>query len=72
MFATFPGMSGLVPMLSPRTNTLSDLFATVYHFSVDIAGLAYLGLGFGFLVAALFGARISDQIYHRVYILILC
>lgn len=68
MFATFPGMSGLVPMLNLRMNpnTLSDLFATVYHFGVGVTGLAYLGLGLGFFVATLFGARMSDQIYHRV------
>ncbi|KAG8218776.1 hypothetical protein J3R82DRAFT_4451 [Butyriboletus roseoflavus] len=47
-------------------DSLSDLFAEVYHFSVGIAGLAYLGLGLGFLAASIFGARISDQIYHRV------
>jgi len=46
--------------------TFPDLFATVYGFSVGIAGLAYLGLGLGFLAATLFGARISDQIYHRL------
>ena len=68
MFATFPGMSSLVPMPVPsmNANSLSDLFASVYGFSVGIAGLAYLGLGLGFLAATLFGARISDQIYHRV------
>ncbi|KAF8138610.1 multidrug resistance protein 4 [Boletus edulis] len=35
--------------------TFPDLFATVYHFSVGISGLAYLGLDW-----------ISDQIYHRL------
>ena len=53
-------------MPSITLNSLSDLFATVYHFSVGIAGLAYLGLGLGFLSAAILGARLSDQIYHRV------
>lgn len=55
-------------MLSPsmNPNSLSDLFAGVYHFSVGITGLAYLGLGLGFLAATLFGARISDQIYYQV------
>ena len=47
-------------------DSLSDLFAEVYHFSIGIAGLAYIGLGLGFLAASIFGARISDQIYHRV------
>ncbi|KAG9317591.1 major facilitator superfamily domain-containing protein [Chiua virens] len=44
---------------------ISDLFSTVYHFSVGIGGLAYIGLGLGFLIATIFGARISDQIYVR-------
>ncbi|KAF8450381.1 major facilitator superfamily domain-containing protein [Boletus edulis BED1] len=46
--------------------TFPDLFATVYHFSVGISGLAYLGLGLGFCGAALLSAKISDQIYHRL------
>ncbi|KAH7886796.1 major facilitator superfamily domain-containing protein [Phlebopus sp. FC_14] len=43
--------------------TFPDLFSGVYHFSVGIGGLAYIGLGLGFVLATLFGARISDQIY---------
>ncbi|KAN0097326.1 Major facilitator superfamily domain containing protein [Tylopilus felleus] len=46
--------------------TFPGLFASNYHFSVGMSGLAYLGLGLGFLVATVFGARISDQIYHRL------
>ncbi|KAF8558851.1 MFS general substrate transporter [Imleria badia] len=46
--------------------TFPDLFSTVYHFSVGIGGLAYIGLGVGFLAATIFGAKLSDQIYHRL------
>ena len=47
-------------------NSVLALFAEVYHFSVGISGLAYIGLGLGFIAATVFAARISDQIYHRV------
>ncbi|KAF9247174.1 multidrug resistance protein 4 [Melanogaster broomeanus] len=43
--------------------TFADLFSEVYHFSVGVAGLAYLGLAFGFLLATVFGAKVSDKIY---------
>ncbi|KAG1753909.1 major facilitator superfamily domain-containing protein [Suillus paluster] len=43
--------------------TFPDLFSKVYHFSIGIGGLAYLGIGFGFLTATLFGAKLSDKIY---------
>ena len=31
-------------------------------------GLAYLGLGIGFIIAMIFGARFADQIYKDVNI----
>ncbi|KAG2056449.1 multidrug resistance protein 4 [Suillus hirtellus] len=40
-----------------------DLFANVYHFSIEIGGLTYIGVGFGFVVATVFGAKLSDKIY---------
>ncbi|KAH7924032.1 MFS general substrate transporter [Leucogyrophana mollusca] len=43
--------------------TFPDLFSEVYHFSIGMGGLAYIGLGLGFLLATIFGAKISDQIY---------
>ncbi|KIJ70225.1 hypothetical protein HYDPIDRAFT_104912 [Hydnomerulius pinastri MD-312] len=43
--------------------TFPDLFSEVYHFNVGIGGLAYIGLGLGFLLATVFGAKISDKIY---------
>ncbi|KAH7887863.1 multidrug resistance protein 4 [Phlebopus sp. FC_14] len=46
--------------------TFPDLFTEVYHFSVGVGGLAYIGLGLGFLLATIFGAKISDQIYAHL------
>ncbi|KAG1820204.1 major facilitator superfamily domain-containing protein [Suillus subaureus] len=43
--------------------TFPDLFANVYHFSIGIGGLTYTGVGFGFVVATVFGAKISDKIH---------
>ncbi|KAG2156043.1 major facilitator superfamily domain-containing protein [Suillus clintonianus] len=43
--------------------TFPDLFSNVYHFSTGIGGLTYIGVGFGFLVSTMFGAKISDKIY---------
>ncbi|KAF8800562.1 MFS general substrate transporter [Phlegmacium glaucopus] len=42
--------------------TFPEIFATTYHFSAGVGGLAYIG----FLTATLFGARISDQIYKHL------
>lgn len=38
----------------------------IYGFDTGIGGLVYLGLGIGFLVATMFGAKTADQIYHYV------
>ncbi|KIJ66432.1 hypothetical protein HYDPIDRAFT_86594 [Hydnomerulius pinastri MD-312] len=43
--------------------TFPNLFSEVYHFNTGVGGLAYLGVGLGFLLAGLFGAKISDKIY---------
>lgn len=43
--------------------TFPDLFANVYHFSIGIGGLTYIGIGFGFVVATVFSAQLSDKIY---------
>jgi hypothetical protein len=45
-----------------------DLFSKTYHFSPGVGGLAYLGLGIGFISATMFGARFADQIYKDVNI----
>ncbi|KAG1872587.1 multidrug resistance protein 4 [Suillus tomentosus] len=34
--------------------TFPDLFANVYHFSIGIRGLTYIGVGFGFVVATIY------------------
>ena len=43
-----------------------DIFADTYHFKTGVGGLAYLGLGFGFMAATMFGARTADHIYKYV------
>ncbi|KAG2065935.1 multidrug resistance protein 4, partial [Suillus decipiens] len=43
--------------------TFPDLFSNVYHFSVGIGGLSYIGLGVGLLSTTIFGARICNKIY---------
>jgi hypothetical protein len=43
--------------------TSSELFTHAYGFGIGTSGLAYLGLGVGFVIAAVFGARFSDKVY---------
>ncbi|KAG2336185.1 multidrug resistance protein 4 [Suillus weaverae] len=43
--------------------TFPSLFSEVYHFSIGIGGLTYIGLGVGFISAAIFGAKLSNKIY---------
>ncbi|KAG0706897.1 major facilitator superfamily domain-containing protein [Suillus ampliporus] len=43
--------------------TFPDLFSGVYHFSVGIGGLSYLGIGLGSILASAIGAKLSDKIY---------
>jgi len=43
--------------------TFAEFFATTYHFRPGVVGLAYLGLGVGFVSATVFGAKSADQIY---------
>jgi len=67
MFATFPGN-----ILSPSTTRTvtdilrPDLFSVVYHFNTGMSGLAYIGIGFGFLFATACGVKLSDKIYIYV------
>ena len=37
-------------------------FPKTYHFSSGVGGLAYLGIGIGFIIAMIFGARFADRI----------
>ncbi|KAH9943321.1 multidrug resistance protein 4 [Epithele typhae] len=39
------------------------IFTGIYGFSIGIGGLAYIGLGVGFLSATFFGAWFADRIY---------
>lgn len=43
--------------------TFTPLFLNTYGFSIGTAGLAYLGLGVGFVLASVLGAYIGDSIY---------
>ncbi|KAF8817134.1 multidrug resistance protein 4 [Phlegmacium glaucopus] len=43
--------------------TFPKFFSTTYNFSPGIGGLCYIGLGIGFFLATLFGAKFADQIY---------
>ena len=42
--------------------TLTTVFEDVYHFSSTIVGLAYLGLGVGYLIGQFVFAKFSDRI----------
>ena len=67
LFATFAGMSNLssfCPMIDPSHP--QELFSTTYHFKPGVGGLAYIGLGVGFIAATIFGAKFADQIYKYV------
>ena len=65
MFATFPGEVFVFQQRLPLT-WISGLFTGVYHWSIGVGGLAYLGLGLGFLISALIGAKLSDKVYLHV------
>ncbi|OAX31004.1 hypothetical protein K503DRAFT_704440, partial [Rhizopogon vinicolor AM-OR11-026] len=46
------------------TNSLYPaLFSDVYHFSIGMGGLAYIGVGLGFVFSAIVGAKLSNKIY---------
>jgi hypothetical protein len=47
-------------------NLRPGLFSEVYHFSIGISGLAYIGLGLGFISATVFGVKLSGKIYNYV------
>ncbi|KXN82226.1 hypothetical protein AN958_02917 [Leucoagaricus sp. SymC.cos] len=48
-------------------STFAEFFSSTYGFSAGIGGLAYLGLGVGFIAATLFGGKFADQIYAYVH-----
>ncbi|KAF8068729.1 major facilitator superfamily domain-containing protein [Lyophyllum atratum] len=43
--------------------TFAQFFRVTYGFGPGIGGLAYVGLGIGFFLATLFGAKTADQVY---------
>ncbi|KAF8966560.1 multidrug resistance protein 4 [Flammula alnicola] len=47
-------------------STFATLFSETYGFGPGVGGLAYLGLGVGFMVATLFGAKFADQLYRTL------
>ncbi|KAJ5611918.1 hypothetical protein N7528_009023 [Penicillium herquei] len=46
--------------------TVTDVFENTYHWGVGVSGLAYIGLGLGFLVGQVFFGFISDKITIRM------
>lgn len=50
-----------VPCFSRKTSI--ELFSHTYGFGIGTSGVAYIGLGVGFILASVFGARFSDKIY---------
>ncbi|KAH9478470.1 Efflux pump radE [Psilocybe cubensis] len=44
-------------------STFPALFSDTYGFGAGVGGLAYLGLGFGFVLSTLAGARWGDSLY---------
>jgi len=45
---------------------LAETFNSTYGFNTGVGGLAYLGLGVGFMAATLFGAKFGDEVYKKV------
>jgi MFS family permease len=45
--------------------TITSTFEDVYHFKPNIVGLAYLGLGVGYLVGPIVFASLSDRLLKR-------
>ncbi|KAH9938543.1 multidrug resistance protein 4 [Fomitopsis serialis] len=46
--------------------TFPDLFTIDYGFGIGVSGLAYIGLGLGFVLATVVGASVADSIYHKL------
>lgn len=67
MFATFAGESGFLDsLLTPSYSFNEAFFKKTYGFAPGVGGVAYLGLGVGFFLATIFGAKFADQIYKHV------
>jgi len=50
-----------VPRSSCKTSP--ELFTRTYGFGIGTSGLAYLGLGVGFIIASVFSVWFSDKVY---------
>ncbi|CAL1710913.1 unnamed protein product [Somion occarium] len=46
--------------------TFPTLFITVYGFNTGTSGLAYIGLGVGFLASTMFGGWFGDKVYQMM------
>ena len=67
MFTTFGGKSHyLDPFLTLPYSFCVEFFQTTYGLSPGAGGLAYLGLGVGFLLATVSGAKLTDHVYRHV------
>jgi len=49
--------------------TFPTLFSDTYHFSIGVSGLAYIGLGFGFISSTMFSAKLLNGMYTKVNLL---
>ncbi|PPR01247.1 hypothetical protein CVT24_006011 [Panaeolus cyanescens] len=47
-------------------STFANFFKTTYGFGPGIGGLAYIGLGGGFILSTLIGAKFSDKVYNKL------
>jgi hypothetical protein len=59
-------MSFVFGMLYLLFTTLTSLYEGVYHWPVELCGLAYLGMGVGFLVGLIVVAKTSDATVVRL------
>ncbi|CAG8072404.1 unnamed protein product [Penicillium salamii] len=59
-------MSLIYGLLYLFFTTISDVFTSQYGFSVGLSGLAYLGIGFGFMAGLAFIALTSDRVVVRL------
>ncbi|KZT12824.1 multidrug resistance protein 4 [Laetiporus sulphureus 93-53] len=46
--------------------TFPDLFTNVYGFNTGVSGLAYIGLGLGFISSTIIGASVADTVYKTL------
>lgn len=46
--------------------TFGSLFSDYYGFGPGVGGLTYLGLGIGFILAGVLGAKLGDKIYQHL------